>query len=274
MVFDQYFLYFFLYAMIGYVCEVLYCSIPLKRFVNRGFLHGPYLPIYGFGALIVVVSLSFFNTHPIVVFLVAMALTSALEYVTSYLLEKIFNTKLWDYSKHFANINGRVCLLNASLFGLMGLVATYWVHPALTRFVSHVPDGVLHPLSSGLLFIISVDATSSIFRMAAFQKQLAEFRLRTKELEERIEVLAKQGGTPSLDRLRTRIDLEREELKARLNKQSRHFLNAFPSITSKSQEQRVQLELLKMNLRDYRSKMQEQRQRLHKAAKELKNRGK
>ncbi|MGB4406684.1 MAG: hypothetical protein WBI82_07490 [Sphaerochaeta sp.] len=261
MQFDQYFLYFLIYAVIGYICEVSYCTIFDRHLTNRGFLHGPYLPIYGFGALLVVVPMMSFDANPILVFFIAVLLTSMLEYMTSFLLEKIFNTKLWDYSKNFGNIHGRVCLLNSTLFGLLGLIATYYLHPVLVRSVSYIPDGVLHPLSGVLLLGITIDTTSSIIRMSAFQKQLAEFRMRIRELEERIELLAKQRATPSLVSLRGRLDKELEELKIRLNKRSRWIVDAFPSITAKNEEKRLQLELLKMNVRSYREKMKEQRKR-------------
>ena len=259
MLFDQYFLYFVLYAFIGYISEVIYCSVPMRRLVNRGFLYGPYLPIYGFGALLVLVPLMFFETHPVLVFIIAFFLTSALEYVTSFLLEKIFQTQLWDSSKKFANIHGRVCLQNSTLFGLMGLVAVYWVHPFVVSFVSGIPDSVLHPLSSVLLLGITIDATSSIFRMASFQRQLIEFRHKVEELEHRFELLAKQKPNPSLERLKVRLDAELEERRLRLNKYSRQILDAFPSITAKNDEQRLQLELLKMEFRSYRQKKKQQR---------------
>ncbi len=256
---DQYFIYFFIYAIIGYISEVIYCSIPAKRLVNRGFLHGPYLPIYGFGALLVVVPLMFFEAHPLLVFGIAMLLTSALEYLTSYFLEMIFHTQLWDYSGKFANINGRVCLLNSILFGMMGLAATYWLHPFLNNVVSAIPAYVLHPLSSVLLLVFTIDATSSVYRMASFQKQLAEFRIRVKELEEKRELLAKHRTTPSLESLKKRLDTELEELKIRITKRSKWIFNAFPSVTAKNEEQRLQLELLRMNFRSYREKKKEQR---------------
>jgi len=258
---DQYFLYFIIYAVIGYICEVIYCSIPLKKLVNRGFLHGPYLPIYGFGALLVVIPLMFFSTHPILVFLIAVLLTSTLEYLTSYLMETIFNTKLWDYSKNFANINGRVCLLNSTLFGMMGLVATYWLQPELVKVVASIPEHVLHPLNSVLLLGISIDATSSVYRMSSFQKQLSEFKLRVKELEERIELLAKQSTTPSLVSLKILLDSELDELRNRITKRSQWIFNAFPSITAKNEEQRLQLDLLRMNIRTFMEKKKEQRNR-------------
>ena len=259
MLFDQYFLYFVVYALIGYISEVLYCSVPMRRLVNRGFLHGPYLPIYGFGALLILIPLQFFDTHPVLVFFIAFFLTSALEYVTSFLLEKIFQTKLWDYSDKFANIHGRVCLLNSTLFGLMGLITLYWVHPHVVRFISDIPDHILHPLSSVLLLGITADATSSIFRMASFKRQLVEFRLKVKELEARFELLAKQKSNPSLERLKERLDAELEERRVRLNKYSRQILDAFPSITAKNDEQRLQLELLKKEFRSYREKKKQQR---------------
>ena len=261
MQFDQYFLYFVLYAMIGYICELAYCGILDGRLTNRGFLFGPYLPIYGFGALLVVVPLMYFDAHPIVVFVMAFLLTSALEYVTSFLLEKIFHTKLWDYSKKFANINGRVCLLNSTLFGLLGLAATYFLPPLIISVVSRIPVYVINPLKSVLLIVLTIDTTSSVYRMSSFQRQLAEFRTRARELEERIELLAKQRTTPSLRSLGERLERELDELKARVAKRSKWIFNAFPSVTANNEEQRLQLELLKMNLRTYREKKKEQRKK-------------
>ena len=90
---DRYIISFMIYSFFGYLSEVTYCSIPAKRFVNRGFLYGPYLPIYGFGGLIVVIILSPLHAHPVAVFALAMLLTSILEYFTSWLLEKLFSIK-------------------------------------------------------------------------------------------------------------------------------------------------------------------------------------
>ena len=122
-------LYFFAYSILGWACECLYCGIPARRFINRGFLEGPYCPIYGCGALIVILVLDPLKGHPLLLFLGAMIFTSVLEYVTSWLMEKLFHSKWWDYSERPFNINGRVCLLNSLLFGIMGLAVMYVVHP-------------------------------------------------------------------------------------------------------------------------------------------------
>ena len=149
---------FAVFSVLGYFAEVIYCSIPERRFVNRGFLYGPYLPIYGFGSLIVTIILDPVSQYPILVFLLSFLLTSVLEYFTSWLLEKLFSVKLWDYSKKRININGRVCLLNSTLFGLLGLFAEYAVQPLLQRGIEAVPPLLRHYAATILL----VDEDESI----------------------------------------------------------------------------------------------------------------
>lgn len=259
MVLDDYFLYFFIYAVIGYICEIIYCSIPAKRLVNRGFLHGPYLPIYGFGALLVIIPLLFFTAHPVLVFFMAVILTSCLEYGTSVLLEKIFHTKLWDYSNKFINIHGRVCLLNSTLFGLLGLAATYGIHPRLVRLVARIPLNIQHPLATVLLFIVTIDATSSVFRMTAFQKQLREFRTRVAELESRLEILRKQVSNPAIENLKGRLTGELADMRIKMRHRSRRIFSSFPSITARNEEVRKQLELLKDEVKTYRERARKRR---------------
>ena len=90
--------YFILYAFLGWVCEDLYCGIPTKKFINRGFFYGPYCPIYGVGALLVLYPLLFVKDYPILVFVLGVIITSALEYITSWVMEILFKTRWWDYS--------------------------------------------------------------------------------------------------------------------------------------------------------------------------------
>ena len=135
----DYVLYFFAYSFLGWVCECLYCGIPARRFINRGFLEGPYCPIYGWGALIVIFALTPLRDYPPLLFLGAMIFTSVLEYVTSWLMEKLFHSKWWDYSERPFNLNGRICLLNSFLFGVMGLVVMYVVHPFICDVFEQIP---------------------------------------------------------------------------------------------------------------------------------------
>ena len=121
---DAYF-YFIVYSVAGWLCEDVYVGIGKKKLVNRGFLYGPYCPIYGFGALIVLYPLMMLGDHPVLVFFGGMVLTSVLEYFTSWIMEKLFHERWWDYSTYRFNINGRVCLLNSVLFGLMSLIVVF-----------------------------------------------------------------------------------------------------------------------------------------------------
>ena len=135
----QYTLTFVIYAFIGYICEVIYCSIGQRKLVNRGFLYGPWLPIYGCGGLIVEIFLVPLKKYPLLVFVLGMLLTSVVEYIGSWGLEKIFSIKLWDYSRYKLNINGRVCLLNSTLFGVMSVALVYLVQPYIASFINLIP---------------------------------------------------------------------------------------------------------------------------------------
>ncbi len=253
--------YFFCYAVLGYVVEVLYCSFFEKRLVNRGFLHGPYLPIYGFGSLMIVVLFQHQTVHPFLVFGLALLLTSLLEYVTSYLLERIFKVKLWDYHTYPFNIHGRVCLLNATLFGLLGLLVIYGIHPFLDRFIQRLDGKLLDAFSTLIVVVISIDTTSSVFRLAAFQKQLGDFRRKAQEIEERVRLLSKLSTNKHLEQLSSRLNEELEEMRLRLETASRRILDAFPSITSANEEKRLQIETLRLHAKEWRKRSKERLRR-------------
>ena len=120
---------FYFSSFIGYLIEVFWCYLNSKRFVNRGFLCGPVIPIYGLGALLILFCLLRYYEDPIVVFVFGVIITSALEYFTSFLLEKIFHNKWWDYSNQKYNINGRICLKNSFAFGILSLFIIYAITP-------------------------------------------------------------------------------------------------------------------------------------------------
>ena len=157
-----YFLSFIIYSFLGYICEVIYVFIITKKITNRGFLYGPLVPIYGFGAMLILgvfyplkSIMSWYQ--PIIVFIVGLLLTSLLEYLASLLIELIFHIRLWDYSKHKVNINGRVCLLNSSLFAILVLLVFYLIDPYVVSFlISSLLNlsEVLTYIVSGILFII------------------------------------------------------------------------------------------------------------------------
>ncbi|RFU94533.1 hypothetical protein DYP60_08430 [Sphaerochaeta halotolerans] len=242
--------YFFCYSVLGYCIEVLYCSIGQKTLVNRGFLHGPYLPIYGFGAVFVVFIFVKITDNPGLFFLIACIGTSMLEYATGVLAEKLFSIRLWDYSSYRFNLKGRVCLLNSTLFGLLSLLVAYCIHPYLSAFILSVDEAVLDHGAMVIMLLLSVDTTSSVFRMSAFQKQLGEFKEKRKEIENRLSILRNFNGNKMLDGLRVKLNTELDELRLRLSISAKQILKAFPLLTSSNEEKRLLLETLRKTIRE------------------------
>ncbi len=241
---------FFVFSFLGYIAEVVYCSVGNRRFVNRGFLYGPYLPIYGFGALIVTIFLDPLSAYPVLVFLLAFVLTSALEYFTSWLLEKFFSVKLWDYSKHKVNINGRVCLLNSTLFGLLGLAAEYLIQPHLHDLLAMIPVTIKHYAAILIAVVFASDTVLSITKMKAFQSSLAHIRALRSEAEEKFRTLQGEGKTELAEALRARIEEAIERYKAEGRKTARHIMLSNPTISSRNEAIQKQIILLNEWVRD------------------------
>lgn len=129
--FCNYILIFFTCALIGWIWEVCLYFYMTGGFVNRGVLHGPWLPIYGFGGLGIALLLQRFKKHPLVVFFAAVIGCGVLEYCTGWYLETFKHLKWWDYSGNFLNLHGRICLGSVTAFGLCGLAMTYVLYPIL-----------------------------------------------------------------------------------------------------------------------------------------------
>ena len=155
------FLLFIAYSMIGWMIEVVATFPDTKCFVNRGFLIGPYCPIYGNCAIAMVLLLHNVKS-PILLFILSIIICSVGEYITSYLMEKLFHARWWDYSHRKFNINGRVCLSNLVLFGIMGLVMIYLVNPFLINILNKIDIGVLKVIVSILVIIFMTDLFLSL----------------------------------------------------------------------------------------------------------------
>ena len=151
------FLLFMIYSFLGWIMEVSITLIKNKKFVNRGFLIGPYCPIYGYGVLGILFLIGE-NTHDILsVFLKSVLICSILEYITSYLMEKIFNARWWDYSNKRYNINGRVCLETMIPFGILGTFCFYVINPFLVKIIDLINPTVRFILCIFLILIYLVD---------------------------------------------------------------------------------------------------------------------
>ena len=153
---------FLIYSFLGYLCEIVCSSIEQKKIVNRGFLCGPYCPIYGVGSLFILFFLLRFKEDPVLVYILGIVITSAIEYVTSFVLEKIFHNKWWDYSDEKYNVHGRIFLFNSLLFGLGALIIIYIADDLINQFLNSFSSLSLAIISYSLLFIFIIDCLYSI----------------------------------------------------------------------------------------------------------------
>ena len=174
-----YFLWFVVYSFLGWLYETILCSIEEKMFVKRGFLYGPYCPVYGFGAIINVLTISSIN-NPILLFFMGMLLTCALEYFTSWLLEFIFHARWWDYHYMRFNINGRICLLGAIVFGFFSVIVIKVIQPFLVNIFLKISDLYLVYLSYLLLVILGVDLVFTVVKLLQFNEKLHNFLISSK----------------------------------------------------------------------------------------------
>ena len=159
---ETYFLLFMSYAILGWCMEVTCKLIEKKKFINRGFLIGPYCPIYGWGAVAITILLSRYMSDPIVLFIMAIVICSILEYFTSYFMEKKYHARWWDYSSKKFNINGRICLETMIPFGILGVAIMYVTNPLLFSLFEKIPEMALHIISAVLLIGFLIDNIESI----------------------------------------------------------------------------------------------------------------
>lgn len=157
------FIVFFLYSVLGYIVEVTCVSLKEKRVnLNRGFLIGPYLPIFGIGGLFMSLFLIRYYNLVLELFVMSMISCMLIEYFSSLILEKLFNLRWWDYSDKKYNINGRICLETGVLFGFGGLIVVRVIDPVFIKILLNVPNFII--IIFGLLFtlIFIIDLIVSI----------------------------------------------------------------------------------------------------------------
>ena len=173
------FLIFILFSFIGWISEVIYVGVTsAHKFVNRGFLYGPLCPIYGFGGvMILMLPPSLYKTW-IPLFFASMILCTIVEYFVSWLMEKLFHTRWWDYSHYKIQLNGRICLLNSILFGFLGVVVIHFVYPLMIDLLNSLGQTLINISGMIILAVLSVDIFFTVRKLVDFanvMKKLKEF---------------------------------------------------------------------------------------------------
>ena len=204
----RYILLFFVYSFLGWCLEVGCKLVSDYKFVNRGFLIGPYCPIYGHGALIMTVLLNRYLNDPVTLFIMIILCCSLLEYFTSYFLEKIFHTRWWDYSGYRFNINGRICLETMIPFGLFGMFIMYVSNPFFLGMIEKISMPILYLLTIVLSLVYIIDNVISfkiIKNIQHVSEDVQKRQIIKKDDTERITKLVKKHVENSMKTFEKRI---------------------------------------------------------------------
>ena len=156
------FLIFIIYSFAGWCMEVLISLVLRKKLINRGFLVGPICPIYGVGALLLSAVLDA-NEPPLVIFCVAFVGSAVLEYLASFVMERLFRVRWWDYTERPFNLNGRICLESILSFGIIGVLMLKLITPALIGLFQSLPPTILILSASIVFFTVLCDIALSLW---------------------------------------------------------------------------------------------------------------
>ena len=169
----QWMLFFYIYCFFGWIIESIYVSVCTGNWVNRGFMRGPVIPIYGTGAVIVLFAVIPFRTSPILVFIVGTVAASILEFVTGFVMERIYKVRYWDYSDKPFNLCGYICLFNSLCWGVLSILLIYLVHSWVEKGVLFLNDMVLLSIDSGISSLFIVDLFNSSTTAVELKRMLA-----------------------------------------------------------------------------------------------------
>ena len=154
---------FIIYSFLGWLYETIYCFIDQGRYDKRGFLFGPVCPIYGVCIVLAILLFSYRIKNYLALFFSCALLASIVEYLVSFGMEYIFGKRWWDYSNQVLNLNGRICLGAAIVFGLSGIVIIRYLHPKLVRFLNvNMHAGILKRASKIVFTIFLFDLLVTI----------------------------------------------------------------------------------------------------------------
>jgi uncharacterized membrane protein len=174
--FADLYLWFLLYSVVGWVYESLLFTVYCRRPVNRGFLTGPFLPLYGSGGVMVVALFYGRIEHPAAIFFLSLVLTTALEYLTAVVMENLFQAKWWDYSKFPLNYKGRISVISSLVFAAMALLTLRYVHPHVERLTSLIPPLHKHLILALATIALLVDLTITIRHVFILNGRLREIQ--------------------------------------------------------------------------------------------------
>ena len=172
----KFFLLFIIYSFMGWLMEVIVVSIAKHKLSSRGFLIGPVCPIYGVSVVAMTLLLTRYGDDYFTLFCMSFLICTVIEYSTSIIMEKLFKTRWWDYTQKRFNLNGRVCLQNSILFGILGVLVIKFLNPFIMSFIDKLPNVIFNSLSITILIILLVDISLSFNVMCKIRGVVSNVR--------------------------------------------------------------------------------------------------
>ncbi len=186
----KYILLFFFYSAAGWCLESLYCSIGERRFVNRGFMTGPLCPIYGTAALVMVILIyNPYKDNPLAIFILGIILCDIVEYITSYLMEKLFSARWWDYTYEFMNIGGRICLKHTLYWGVISIIFVKTIHPAVDNLYNKIESRYLIVILIVVMTVFIIDLINAVRKALDVRKLQMKINKLTKTLSDELSII-------------------------------------------------------------------------------------
>lgn len=235
---------FVIYAFLGWCTEVAYAALDTGRFVNRGFLNGPVCPVYGCGVLVVIVVLTPLKDNFLILFFGSFILTTVIEFITGFLLEKLFHNQWWDYSNEHFNICGYVCLKFSILWGIACTLIMDVIHPTIYKLIKIVPKlpGTIILVIICIAFAVDLIITvSTILKFNAHLKMLDEMGAKLKVLSNEIGENIYEGVTTVIEKsddLKESMELKSAEFSENHEELVENWSNLKDSLNDKKEELR------------------------------------
>ena len=240
--------YFIIYSFVGWILESVYKSMGQRKLVNSGFLIGPVCPIYGTGAILMILTLSSLKNNPILLFISAFFILSILEYVVGFLLEKIFKTKYWDYSNLKFNIKGRVCLKNSIYWGLLGVIFICFINPVVETHIKYIAMPILVYSEMLIGIWMAVDIVISVNEITSFETITNKINELSETIKEKIE------DENYMENVIKKLNRKQTKLKIKLYRRAIRMKRAFPRMKSETittfLNQKIDLKSLKDSIKN------------------------
>lgn len=268
--FNSWLVYFYFYCIAGWIFESGNVSVRQKKWVNRGFMKGPWLPLYGSGALVILIVSLPFEGHPVAVYFASAIAATVLEYITGVVMLALFKVRYWDYRYRKIQFQGHICLVSTIVWGFLGLLMVYIIHPPVVKLVNSWNPEVVSIVTFLVTLCMVYDFTNA-FRDAmdlrALIMQAEELKQRIGEaIEERKESIAesieerKEQVSEALEERKEQMDLKLEKSKEQFVQNMDQKILEYEQIIADVREQRLD------SMADMEQALERTREKLEKKA--------